>query len=94
MLIVLSHPFLRQRHAVQVVTPTCSNHRERLTTAAACDGVQLAVRFRFHTPQPAAPPADVGVSQTRFAFWRMHVLSAVRVIAKLVRKGGSAYFKR
>ena len=30
---VLSQPFLRQRQAVHVVTPTCSSHRERLTTA-------------------------------------------------------------
>ena|ERR1017187_2437604 len=41
MLTVLSQPLLRQRHAVQVVTPTCSSHRERLTTAAPGSGYDL-----------------------------------------------------
>src|ERR1039457_906270 len=35
MLTVLSQPFLRQRHAVQGVTPTSASHFERLTTARA-----------------------------------------------------------
>jgi len=34
MLTVFSQPFLRHRRVVHVVTPTCSSHRERLTTAA------------------------------------------------------------
>ena len=33
MLMVVSQPFFRQRQAVHGVTPTCSSHRERLTTA-------------------------------------------------------------
>ena len=33
-LTVLSQPFFRQRQAVHCVTPTCSSHLERLTTAA------------------------------------------------------------
>ncbi len=33
MLMVLSQPFFRHRQAVHVVTPTCSSHRDRLTTA-------------------------------------------------------------
>ena len=41
MLMVLSQPLLRQRHAVHVVTPTCSSHRDRLTTAAQGIGYVL-----------------------------------------------------
>ena len=41
MLMVLSQPLLRQRHAVQGVTPTCSSHRDRLTTAAPGIGYVL-----------------------------------------------------
>ena len=41
MLMVLSQPLLRQRHAVHVVTPTCSSHRARLTTAAPGIGYVL-----------------------------------------------------
>jgi len=32
MLMVLSQPFFRQRHAVHEVTPICSNHFDRLMT--------------------------------------------------------------
>ena len=38
---VLSQPFLRHRHAVHVETPTCSNHRDKLTTAALATGCDL-----------------------------------------------------
>lgn len=38
MLTVLSQPFFRQRQAVHGVTPTCSNHRARLTTAGPAFG--------------------------------------------------------
>ncbi len=41
MLIVVSQPFFRQRHAVHGVTPTCSSHRERLMTAAPGIGYVL-----------------------------------------------------
>ncbi len=41
MLIVLSQPFFRQRHAVHGVTPTCSSHRDKLTTAAPGVGCVL-----------------------------------------------------
>src|ERR1035438_6434461 len=41
MLMVLSQPLFRQRQAVHVVTPTCSSHRERLTTAAPGIGYVL-----------------------------------------------------
>ena len=43
MLMVLSQPFFRQRQAVHGVTPTCSNHRERLTIAAPGEEIGFAV---------------------------------------------------
>ena len=41
MLIVVSQPFFRQRQAVHGVTPTCSSHRDRLTTAGPGIGYVL-----------------------------------------------------
>jgi len=43
MLMVLSQPFFRQRQAVHGVTPTCSSHRDRLTTA----GPEFGYVLRF-----------------------------------------------
>jgi hypothetical protein len=47
MLTVLSQPFFRQRQAVHVVTPTCSSHRERLTTAGPGLGYGLPFDSSF-----------------------------------------------
>src|SRR5438132_14148265 len=47
MLIVLSQPFLRHRQAVHGVTPTCSNHRERLITTAPCNAGVLLFDSNF-----------------------------------------------
>jgi hypothetical protein len=47
MLTVLSQPLLRQRHAVHVVTPTYSSHRDRLTTAAPGIGYNLPFESIF-----------------------------------------------
>src|SRR5438128_5529205 len=47
MLTVLSQPLLRQRQAVPGVTPTCSSHRERLTTAAPGFGYGLPFDSTF-----------------------------------------------
>lgn len=41
MLIVVSQPFFRQRQALHGVTPTCSSHLERLTTAGPTMGFVL-----------------------------------------------------
>lgn len=47
MLTVLSQPLLRQRQAVQVVTPTCLSHRDKLTTAAPEIGYVLPFDSTF-----------------------------------------------
>ena len=47
LLMVLSQPFLRKRHAVHVATLTCSSHRERLLSngpvmGASCRSIQFS----------------------------------------------------
>ncbi len=49
MLTVLSQPFLRQRQAVQCVTPTCCNHAERLMMARP-EPASFEIEFSFTPP--------------------------------------------
>lgn len=60
MLMVLSQPFFRQRQAVHGVTPTCSSHRERLTTAGPGFGYVLPFDSTFTRRNlPSAPQSLV-----------------------------------
>src|SRR5665213_1486060 len=51
MLMVLSQPFFRQRHAVHCVTPISLNHFDRLTTAWVT-GVELEAGTFIRESQP------------------------------------------
>lgn len=68
MLIVVSQPFFRQRQAVQDVTPTCSSHRERLTTAGLAMGCMLP--FDSILTRQILPDARRTLVYHKHGFWR------------------------
>ena len=75
---VLSQPFLRRRQEVHVVTPTCSSHRERLTTAELAMGCVLPFNSIF-TAASCQKPEQAGVASPR---------------PLLIRLNGEGFFSR
>lgn len=68
MLTVLSQPFFRQRQAVHGVTPTCSSHRERLTTAAP--GIEKVLPVDSTFTWPNVLHARRALVYQKHGFWR------------------------
>ena len=82
MLTVLSQPFFRQRQAVHAVTPTCSSHLDRLTTAPP---LFTSAKFAFTLPLYAREESTEGIGTSwwsacpklllRFGAWPRKALS-------------------